>query len=395
MLPADSPFCAMAIVKIASRCNLNCTYCYVYNKGDDGWASQPKLMAKATVSALIDRVADHCRRHQLPNFHFVFHGGEPLLAPPDLLSFFVEEARLRLPPHTGIRFSMQTNGVLLTAPRARLLKALGVNVGISMDATPASHDRWRGDHRGRGSYDRVVAGFEAARRAGFDPGLLAVIDVETDPAEVYAHLKTLRPRIVDFLLPQATWDDPPARPSPLAHARWLLDIFSLWAAEARPPFRIRLFEQIMRAVLGIAGSLDALGRGANAILVIETDGSIETVDVLRICENGITRTERNVACDSLDDALGDELPRLYYHSGDHLCAECLACPVREICAGGYLPHRFSRARRFDNPSVYCDDLKALIGAIQVWTVAQLPADIIAATGLRAVPNPPISISPAA
>jgi len=380
----EAPICSTAIVKIASRCNLNCSYCYVYNKGDDGWSRQPAVMSSETVTALVERVRAHCRRHGLDRFHFVFHGGEPLLARRRFVEWFVAAAGAALAPDVEARFSMQTNGVLLSREWARLLKRLGVHVGISMDGLPESHDRWRIDHKGRGSYRGVVAGFEAARREGLDPGILAVIDLAADPAEVYRHFAALRPRIVDFLLPQATWDDPPHRPRAAGYASWLLAIFALWSAEPSPPFRVRLFEQIIRSVLGIADSLDALGRGANAILVIETDGSIETVDVLRVCENGITRTARNVRTDDLDDALTDELPLAYYHSSDRLCATCEACAVREICAGGYLPHRFSRANRFDNPSVYCEDLKALISAIQAWTVGQLPPDLVAATGLCAL-----------
>ena len=52
------------ILKVASRCNLNCTYCYVYNKGDDSWRAQPRRMTDETVWALLGRVATHCReRH--------------------------------------------------------------------------------------------------------------------------------------------------------------------------------------------------------------------------------------------------------------------------------------------------------------------------------------------
>ena len=32
------------LLKVASRCNLDCSYCYVYHMGDDGWRYQPKLM---------------------------------------------------------------------------------------------------------------------------------------------------------------------------------------------------------------------------------------------------------------------------------------------------------------------------------------------------------------
>jgi uncharacterized protein len=38
---------------------------------------------------------------------------------------------------------------------------------------------------------------------------------------------------------------------------------------------------------------------------------------------------------------------------------CRACPELETCAGGHIPNRYSSARGFDNPSVWCADLLAL------------------------------------
>ena len=29
------------LLKVASRCNINCTYCYVYNMGDSAWKRMP------------------------------------------------------------------------------------------------------------------------------------------------------------------------------------------------------------------------------------------------------------------------------------------------------------------------------------------------------------------
>ena len=42
-------------------------------------------------------------------------------------------------------------------------------------------------------------------------GLLCTIDVANDPLAVYESLMDLRPPRIDFLLPHATWDHPPAR----------------------------------------------------------------------------------------------------------------------------------------------------------------------------------------
>jgi uncharacterized protein len=38
---------------------------------------------------------------------------------------------------------------------------------------------------------------------------------------------------------------------------------------------------------------------------------------------------------------------------------CEQCEEKITCAGGYLPHRYSRERQFNNPSVWCADLLKL------------------------------------
>ena len=42
-------------------------------------------------------------------------------------------------------------------------------------------------------------------------GLLCTIDIANDPLAVYESLMDLQPPRIDFLLPHATWDHPPAR----------------------------------------------------------------------------------------------------------------------------------------------------------------------------------------
>jgi hypothetical protein len=40
------------LIKVASRCNINCTYCYVYNMGDSGWAQMPNHISLETTHAV-------------------------------------------------------------------------------------------------------------------------------------------------------------------------------------------------------------------------------------------------------------------------------------------------------------------------------------------------------
>src|ERR1039458_1838999 len=88
-----SPSCRLLVVKVAARCNLNCTYCYMFNGGDTSYLLRTPVMSTSTADVLIHKVYAHCRRHRHKTFTFVFHGGEPLLAPPSFYRHFVEEAR--------------------------------------------------------------------------------------------------------------------------------------------------------------------------------------------------------------------------------------------------------------------------------------------------------------
>ena len=67
------------IWKIASRCNLNCSYCFVYNMADQRWREQPAFMSDAVARQTAARVREHCQKHDKRDVSIVFHGGEPLL----------------------------------------------------------------------------------------------------------------------------------------------------------------------------------------------------------------------------------------------------------------------------------------------------------------------------
>lgn len=366
----------MLVLKVASRCNLNCTYCYVYNLGDSTWKRQPKTMSRKVVSALLQRVRSHCLRHGVKSFLFIFHGGEPLLAGPEFYSHFVEEARRILQPDVTPVFTLQTNGTLLTDEWCSLLASLKVRIGISLDGPREVNDKYRVDHAGRGSYDAARRGIDtvlASPHVRIPLSILSVINIQSDPIAVYEHLKELGVRTVDFLLPEATHDRPyPGWGSSNApYAEWLIAIFDRWFLEKPVTMRIRFFQEIMTELLGGQSVLDTFGPSKNEVLVIETDGGIEPVGSLTICGDGFTKLGANVVTHEFDEALNTELARDYHLSGQSLSGTCKQCPVHEVCGGGYLPHRFSKKNGFDNPSVYCKDLMQLVTHIQNRVIEQM------------------------
>jgi len=75
---APRPF-GFVLVKLASRCNINCTYCYWFR--DAEVYEKPAVLTLEAEDAFCLRLEEHIREFNLPVFLLVFHGGEPLLFP--------------------------------------------------------------------------------------------------------------------------------------------------------------------------------------------------------------------------------------------------------------------------------------------------------------------------
>lgn len=241
---------AMAVVKIAARCNLYCTYCHWFR--DPEVETKPAVMPEAVEGALFARLEQYIGDYGLEEFTLCLHGGEPMLLREPRLRAFCSRAR-RLGDATGatIDVSMTTNAVLADAARAKTLAQLGISVTVSLDGPKVVHDAQRVDRKGRGSYDAVVAGIDQLRSAGLEPTLLSVIDPLADPAEILQlFVEELGFRVVDFLLPDLTRDDHAAGKW-RSVAPFLRQLFDLWYEDfSHRGVRIRLFESMIAALLG-------------------------------------------------------------------------------------------------------------------------------------------------
>ena len=84
------------VVKVAERCNLNCSYCYMYNHADQSYLRRPAFMSEEVFQQLLTRVYEYCERRQKHRMSLVFHGGEPMLMGTARFRKFTNLARERL-----------------------------------------------------------------------------------------------------------------------------------------------------------------------------------------------------------------------------------------------------------------------------------------------------------
>lgn len=357
------------VLKVHSRCDLACDYCYMYTMADQSWQARPKQMPAAIAEQTAIRIGEHVRRHALDQIGLVLHGGEPLLAGPDLIGRLVAAVRDAVGRGVAVHASVQTNGVGLDERYLALFDRLGVRVGVSLDGAAGAQDRHRRFASGRGSHQAVTAGLQrltGERYRHLFSGLLCVIDLRNDPIATYEALLASGPPRVDFLLPHGTWDSPPPGRHPgdarTPYADWLITIFDRWYREPRT--HVRLFAEIMRLLLGGTSGSEAVGLGPASFLVIETDGAIEQADTLKAAFREAARTGLHVTSDTFDDAL--LLPGIAARQMGirALSAECQECRIRRVCGGGLYTHRYRLGTGFANPSVYCPDLMRLIGHIR-------------------------------
>ncbi len=377
------------VLKVHSRCDLACDHCYVYEAADQSWRGRPTVIADNVISQTARRIAEHAAAHRLPTVQVVLHGGEPLLAGRARLGRIAAELRSALNGTCRLDLRIHTNGVLLDEQFCELFAENGVKVGISVDGDRAANDRHRRYADGRSSYDKVIRAIRLLRDGRFRTlyaGLLCTIDIANDPLVVYDSLMELRPPRIDFLLPHATWDYPPARTpaSDSEYADWMIAIFDRWLADGRPA-RIRTFDSIVSTLRGGPSYTEALGLGAAALAVIETDGSYEQVDSLKAAFDGAPETGMNVF-DHAIDAVARHPGIVARQQGvTALSRVCQECPVVSSCGGGLYTHRYRAQNGFDNPSVYCPDLLALISHVSRSLGGDTPG--LAGTSVHSMSDP--------
>jgi uncharacterized protein len=376
------------VLKVHSRCDLACDHCYVYEHADQSWRGRPRTISSATADAAAQRIAEHAAAHGLAEVNVVLHGGEPLLLGQDKMRGVLSTLSSRVAPVTKVELRIHTNGVRLDEQWCELFNHYGVKVGVSLDGDRAANDKHRRYADGRSSHSQVLAALALLRQPRYRhlyAGILCTIDLANDPVAVYRALADESPPNLDLLLPHATWAHPPDHPAGTEdpYADWLMQVYRHWAQDGRP-MPIRLFGSVLAVARGGPSFSEMIGTDPVDLLVIETDGNWEQPDSMKTAYQDAPSTGMNVFAHPVDEVARHPAIAARQRGIAALCATCRACPVVDVCGGGLYAHRYHRENGFDNPSVYCGDLKAFIDQMLAEEAARVTAAPTAKPAARAV-----------
>lgn len=357
------------LLKVASRCNINCSYCYIYHHGDTSWQHMPKHMSLATVEDVLKQLEGLHEDQQHP-FAVVLHGGEPLLLPRNILAVLLQGLADRLP--AVCTRAIQTNGTLIDDDLLELCLRTSTTLSVSLDGPADVNDAFRIAFNGEGTHRGAVAGIDRIRRhplaSRIFTGALCVVDPHSDPRRVYDFFKSLAVPSVDFLFKDGNYAKlPPGKTAieSTEYGDWLAAVWDCYIHDPEPP-RIRVLDDLGRLLLGGASVKEGCGQKQYGIAVIDTDGTVTKNDTLKSTYNGADRFKKtwSVSSDRLSEIASSPEFIQYAQLQHPTSPVCQACPLLSVCGGGMPLSRWHPETGLANPSIYCADYKLVIGHIQ-------------------------------
>ena len=370
------------ILKTVERCNINCSYCYMFNMGDKTFKDRPAYMSEKVALKTVGFLKDGCIDLGINSLILSFHGGEPLMQKKSSFEYFCELFYKELSDIVDINLQLHTNAMLIDDEWINLFYKYNVGVGVSIDGIKKYHDIYRKDKRGNGTYDRVVKGIKKLsenkliKKMG-NYGLLCVIDPNHDAKEIYRYfVDDLHAKCIDFLLPHCNHDTLPPF-SVILYGKYLVTIFNEWIKDDNPDIYIRIISSVMEMMIGgNSHYMYGVGLGNNQqipIISINSDGGVTPTDEFRTMSNDMIYTDSYVDSISLKEFLCLPLFQKFNFASNNLPKVCKECDWKTICNAGSIVNRFSVKNGFDNASVYCDALKIFYEGILTYLEKNIPA----------------------
>ncbi len=142
---------------IAHDCNLACKYCFA---GEGEYHGRRALMSLEVGRKALDFLVENSGNRV--NLEVDFFGGEPLMNWPVVKELVAYGRSLEEPHHKKFRFTLTTNGVLLTDEVMDFVNKEMSNLVLSIDGRKEIHDLMRPHRGGQGSYDEILPKYKKA-----------------------------------------------------------------------------------------------------------------------------------------------------------------------------------------------------------------------------------------
>lgn len=329
-----------AYVLTTYYCNFACGYCF------EGKEKPKKYLSMETAKKVVTWMKNKAMEVNPEEVEIVFFGGEPLLNIPVLDYIAGELHEWFSKTQWKFRFSMITNGALVSAKHVEKWNQWGLHhLRITIDGDKEAHDEYRPFLSGKGTFDLIMRNVKAVAdmtrvvlagnfNARSYPGLFRFMD--------YLEAEGLKEKLsmIDF--------------KPITETRDQVSSNSITAASyscdpGHGEKMITLKQELIRRGFKTSKALDGTGichfKSGSHQVVIDTDGMIFKCPAM---VGQMDKTCGNVADEKLD-ARYDEFMAFDIVEWKGKCRDCAYLP---FCAGGCNYHAELQTGSYKN--IFCE-----------------------------------------
>jgi len=347
------PF-TLLIKPSGSDCNIDCAYCF-YKGRDASVGTGRQRMSGEVLETL---VRDYMRLG-FPVVGFAWQGGEPTLMGVDFFTKAVELQKKYGSAGQQVSNTLQTNGVLLDDNWCRFFHDNKFLLGISIDGPKEFHDRYRVDHSGTGTFERVMRGIESCKRHQVEFSALVLLNNLNvqHPQELFNFLIENELTYVQFI-PCVETDPATGRPAdfsitPRQYGDFLCRLFDLWYDYGPEKLNIREFDSLITHYVMGKHTICTYSKQCAGFVVIEHTGEAFC------CEFFVEPQWRlgNILDTPLAKLAAGSKKRAFARNKEKVCNKCLVCRHLDICRGGCVKDRMRLDAGEDRGNYFCESYK--------------------------------------
>ncbi len=347
-LPFAKPLYVMT-KPVSSMCNLSCRYCYYLEKANL-YRNEDKAGRFTMSEDLLERfIRDYIESQTMPQVLFSWHGGEALMRP---LSFYKRVVELQK------RYSIQTNGTLLTDEWCEFFRENGWLVGVSIDGPQEFHDEYRRNKMGQPSFRKVMQGINLLNKHGVEWNALAVVnDFNADyPLDFYNFFKEIDCRYIQFTpIVERLYPHKDGRHlaspmdngkvsladfsvSPEQWGEFLVTLFDEWVKEDVGKYFIQLFDATLANWVGQQPGVCTMARTCGHAGVMEYNGDVYSCDHFVFPEYKLGNIRTHTLVEMM---YGERQQQFGMDKYAKLPAQCKNCEFLFACNGECPKNRFA------------------------------------------------------
>lgn len=333
------PMLNLLIKPASGACNMRCRYCFYYDITTKREQASYGMMEESTLEIIVKKALQFAEG----SCTFAFQGGEPTLCGISFYEKLIEFEQKYNINHVQIQNTLQTNGFLIDDKWAEFFHQHHFLIGLSLDGIKSTHNCYRVDSKGNGTFDRIMNTISLFRKHKVDFNILTVVHKETasKARRIYQFYKK---NGLDYLQFIACLDPLYEKQGqhdysllPKDYGKFLCELFDLWyddLLQGEQPY-IRQFENYIQILVGMQPE-SCEQRGVCSFQhVVEADGEVYP------CDFYVTDEYRlgNLLHYSIEEIEEHRKNLGFVEASMNHPEKCTSCQYFGICRGGCRRHR--------------------------------------------------------